>query len=364
MSKNDYKNFNVVSLFSGCGGMDLGFSQGFDYLNEKFEPLPFNIAWANDYDRFAMEVYNRNFETQLQALDIREVDFEDVDIGGQDVDVLIAGFPCQEFSLSGPRNGLTSERGKLYLEISRALKTFRPKIFMAENVPGIEQPPIILETIIKALSDAETASYEISVFHINAADYGIPQIRRRVILIGTRSDIEGKFTPPNPTRRAPPTTQNGSSLPNWIKSVVRKGPRVSNELPTWLTTKDAIDDLWDPTGTNGSHIPDQDKRTCATIILNRPKRRDRRLRSDLPSPTIRAQHHGHVEVHYGDPDDGNMRRLTIRECARIQSFPDTFEFPVSASQAYVQIGNAMPPVVVHRWARAIAEWLEKIDKSE
>ena len=341
----------------------MGFSQGFRYLDEEFESLPFNIAWANDYDRFAMEVYNRNFGTQLQALDIREVDFKDT-IGGQDIDVLIAGFPCQEFSLSGPRNGLTSERGKLYLEIRRALETFRPKIFMAENVPGIEQPPIIIETIIKALSNAETASYKISVFHINAADYGVPQIRRRVILIGIRSDIKEQFERPKPTHRAPQTTQNGSSLPKWIKSLAEKGPEMPDELPIWLTARDAIGNLWDPKGTSDSHVSDQDKRTHATIILNRPKRRDRRLDADLPSPTIRAQHHGHIEVHYSDQDDGSMRRLTIRECARIQGFPDTFEFPVSASQAYVQIGNAMPPVVVHRWARAIAGWLEKIDKSE
>ena len=323
--------------------------------------MPFRIAWANDYDRFAMEVYNRNFETELQASDIRKVDFAEVGIDGQDIDVLIAGFPCQEFSLSGPRNGLTSERGKLYLEIRRALETFRPKIFMAENVPGIEHPPSILETIKAALSGEGTTKYEVTVFQINAADYGVPQIRRRVVLIGTRSDIEAEFTSPKPTHRAPATTQNGLSLPNWIKSVIKKGPEISDELPTWRTAEDAIDDLWDPTGTSDSGISDQDKRTQATILLNKPKRRDRRLRADLPSPTIRAQHHGHVEVHYGEQEDGSMRRLTIRECARMQSFPDTFEFPVSASQAYVQIGNAMPPVVVHHWARAIAEWLRKAD---
>ena len=341
--------------------MDLGFAQKFTYCGLEFPSLPYRIVWANDFDKYAVEVYNHNFDTDLKPSNVKTVQFDDVDAGNEDIDVLIAGFPCQEFSLSGPRNGLSSDRGKLYLEIKRALDTFKPKIFMAENVPGIEHPPIILETIIEALSRTGAADYEISVFHVNAADYGVPQIRRRVILIGIRSDINQQFTPPKPTHRAPQATENGSVLPNWIKSVVKKGPRVSDELPTWLTAKDAIGDLWDPVGTDGSCVPDQDKRTCATIILDRPKRRDRRLRADLPSPTIRAQHHGHVEVHYGDQDDGSFRRLTIRECARLQSFPDTFEFPVSASQAYVQIGNAMPPVVVHRWAGAIAEWLEKID---
>ena len=353
--------YNVISMFSGCGGMDLGFVRKFKYCGLEFPSLPYRVIWANDYDRCAVEVYNHNFKTDFEPSDVKTVRFDEVDTGGEKIDVLIAGFPCQEFSLSGPRNGLSSDRGQLYLEIRRALDTFKPKVFMAENVPGIEHPPIILKTIMEALSSGGTAKYEISVFHINAADYGVPQIRRRVILIGIRSDIEAQFTPPAPTHRAPFVTESGSSLPSWIKSVAEKGPNLPNELPTWPTAKEAIDDLWDPVGTNGSSVSDQNKRTRATIILNRPKRRDRRLSADLPSPTIRAQHHGHIEVHYGDQDDGSLRRLTIRECARLQGFPDTFEFPVSASQAYVQIGNAMPPVVVHQWAHAIAEWLEGID---
>ena len=356
--------YNVISMFSGCGGMDLGFSQEFAYCGSVFPALPYRIVWANDSDRYAVEVYNHNFEADLIPSDVKTVQFDDVDTGGNEIDVLIGGFPCQEFSLSGPRNGLSSDRGKLYLEIKRALDTFKPKIFMAENVPGIEHPPIILETIIEALSGGGTANYDVSVFHINAADYGVPQIRRRVILIGVRSDLDASFIPPTPTHRPPPVSRNGSSLPSWIKSVVEKGPRLPEELPTWLTAKEAIGDLWDPVGTSGSSISDQDKRTRATIILNRPKRRDRRLRADLPSPTIRAQHHGHIEVHYDDQDDGSLRRLTIRECARLQGFPDTFEFPVNASQAYVQIGNAMAPVVVHQWARAIAEYLGNIDVDE
>ena len=131
--------------------------------------------------------------------------------------------------------------------------------------------------------------------------------------------------------------------------------------PRWISVKEAIDDLWRPSGTADSGVADQDRRTHATIVLSNKKRRDRQLRADLPSPTIRAQHHGHIEVHYNRQQDGSLRRLTIRECARIQGFPDTFEFPTSATQAYIQIGNAMPPVVVYYWAQAIARWLTKLD---
>ena len=349
--------FNVVSLFSGCGGMDLGFTNGFSYLNKAFEELPFRVVWANDRDRFAMEVYNHNFGTCFEPSDIRGIRFNELDIGGSAVDVLIAGFPCQEFSLSGPRNGLNSERGSLYTEIRRALNSFNPRVFMAENVPGIQHPPSILETIKAGLSEG-TPKYDISVFQINAADFGVPQIRRRVVLIGVRSDIVPDFVPPERTHRPPSLEKNGSNLPTWIRTIAGRDTPAAEDFPIWLTVDDAIGDLWNPSGTWHSDIPDQEKRTCATIELDRRGRRDRRLRSDLPSPTIRAQHHGHVEVHYGEQGDGNLRRLTIRECARIQSFPDDFVFPVSASQAYVQIGNAMPPVVVHYWAQAIADLLQ------
>lgn len=351
--------YNVVSLFSGCGGMDLGFSHGFTYAGETYEALPFHVVWANDRDRFAMDVYNYNFCTTYEPSDVREVRFEDIGTG-KDIDVLIAGFPCQEFSLSGPRNGLESERGQLYKEIRRALDSLSPKVFMAENVPGIEHPLVILQTILKDLSQGEP-EYRISVYRINAADYGVPQIRRRLVLIGTRNDLDSQFVPPKPTHRPRVLEQNGSSFPSWIRSIADKSSDLPDDLPGWSTVSDAIDDLWCPEGTSCSNVQDQNKRTRATIELSRRSRRDRRLRADLPSPTIRAQHHGHIEVHYGEQNDGTLRRLTIRECARLQSFPDDFEFPVSASQAYVQIGNAMPPVVVHRWAEAISNWLGSLD---
>ena len=145
--------YNVVSLFSGCGGIDLGFTGDFDYLGEHFSKLPFRMVWANDWDKEAMAVYNHNFDASFSACDVRAIDFAGVEDGSSQVDVLIAGFPCQGFSLSGPREGLGSERGRLYTEIRRALGVFRPKIFLAENVPGIEYPPSTFEIILHALSE-------------------------------------------------------------------------------------------------------------------------------------------------------------------------------------------------------------------
>lgn len=338
MSNSRRKTYRVISLFSGCGGADLGFRGGFDFLSLRYQPLPFEIVWANDADGFATSVYKHNLGVEIDTGDVTKTKFQELAVKGDPVDVLVAGFPCQDFSLTGPREGLGSHRGRLYREIRRALRHFSPKLFLAENVPGIEYPPKILTTVIRGLAGRKAPKYRIKVFRVNAADYGVPQIRRRVFIVGTRIDLSADFDPPVPTHYSPEV-----STPN---------------LPGWVTARDALEDLWEPAGPESSEIPDQAKFTRATIILKRPKRRDRRLNSETPAPTIRAQHHGHIEVHYNTQSDGSLRRLTIRECARLQGFPDSFVFPVTATQAYQQIGNAMPPVAAYHWARSVLEWLE------
>lgn len=340
--------------------MDLGFKGDFEYLGYSYTKLPFRTLWANDWDEHAVAVYNHNFKTTYVASDIRNVDFEALDVSAAAIDVLIAGFPCQDFSLSGPREGLLSDRGRLYMHIRRALDFFKPKMVFAENVPGIEYPPVTLELIGDAISEAGTPQYNLDIYKFNAADFGVPQIRRRVILVGTRRDLEIDFWPPQQSHRPPTIDLDGRDVPRWMRNSVQEDVTDLEGLPTWLTAKKAIDDVWCADGTEDSPVADQDKRTRATIVLGKRKRRDRQLQADLPSPTIRSQHHGHIEVHYRTQSDGSLRRLTIRECARLQGFPDSFEFPTSASQAYVQIGNAMPPVAVHRWATAIAGWLAEV----
>ena len=358
---SDAQAYNVVSLFSGCGGIDLGFKGGFKYGEKIFPPLPFEVVWANDWDQWAVHVYNHNHSTNFQAEDITRLDFGDIPRSGRDVDVVTAGFPCQDFSLSGPRNGTKSMRGKLYLEVRRALRCLAPKLVIAENVPGIEYPPSMFESIVRELSGYDEPRYKMSIHRINCADYGVPQVRHRIVIVGIRSDLVPEFTAPEPVHQAPPGGDSSIDAPNWMKQVFKGCTGNEGALPRWISVKEAIDDLWRPSGTADSGVADQDRRTHATIVLSNKKRRDRQLRADLPSPTIRAQHHGHIEVHYNRQQDGSLRRLTIRECARIQGFPDTFEFPTSATQAYIQIGNAMPPVVVYYWAQAIARWLTKLD---
>lgn len=331
---------NVVSLFSGCGGADLGFEGGFAYLGETFEQLPFHMSWANDSDRFAADVYRHNLSAEISESDISTVRLESVGI--PPTDVLLAGIPCQDFAMLGPRGGLRSKRGQLYKQVRRALRTLRPKLFLVENVPGIEQPPSTLKTIVRGLAGSSAPQYRVQVFRINGADYGVPQLRRRILIIGLRSDLHGDFVAPEPVRGNPSEADDRGIQP-------------------WITAEEALDDLWCGRGPEGSAVADQTKVTSATIVLDKPKRRDKQLERDEPSPTIRAEHHGHVELHYRLQDDGSQRHLTVRECARLQGFPDTFTFPVSFTQAYRQIGNAMPPVLIHHWAKSMLVWLRGLE---
>jgi len=328
--------YEVVSLFSGCGGADLGFQGGFEYLGQTFEPLPFIVSWANDIDRFAASVYRHNLPAEISESDVAGVTFESLQLPS--TDVLIAGIPCQEFAMLGPRGGVRSKRGRMYKQVRRALRALRPKLFLLENVPGIEHPPSTLKTIIRGIAGRSASQYRVQVFRINVADYGVPQLRRRVVVVGIRSELPGDFVPPKPVRGDPREVAD-------------------SEVQPWITAKAALDDLWCGRGPEGSAVADQTKVTNATILLDKPKRRDKQLEPDRPSPTIRAEHHGHVELHYRLQEDGSPRRLTVRECARLQGFPDSFTFPVSFTQAYRQIGNAMPPVLIHHWAKSILVWL-------
>jgi len=340
MGEHLHEKYCVLSLFSGCGGGDLGLLGGFEFLGKTYPPLPFQIMWANDIDESAASVYKQNLGGQIHRSDIALVSFKGISVPATGVDVLVAGFPCQDFSLSGSRQGLSSARGQLYKQVRRALRHFQPKLFLAENVPGIEYPTTLLATIKRGLEGRKTPKYRGEVYHVNAADYGVPQLRNRLLIVGIREDITIPFTAPKPTNFAEPEAH-----------------------PKWITSKMALEDLWDSSGPGSSKVPDQAKLTRATIVLGKPKRRDRLLNPGQPAPTVRAQHHGHIEVHYNVQADGTRRRLTIRECARLQSFPDTFTFPTSATKGYVQIGNAMPPVMIHRWGTGIVDWLNRIKSS-
>lgn len=191
----DAHKYNVVSLFSGCGGMDLGFEGGFSFLNKEYEKNPFDIIFANDIFKQAAQMYEDNFDKPVERRDIKELDVTK-DFPDKPVDVVLGGFPCQSFSYAGKRKGLSDPRGQLYLQMIRVIDHYKPKMFVAENVDGIRNSrknkegqnvdTSALDTILK---DFDKHGYNVQYHVLLAADYGVPQMRRRVIIMGIRKDL-------------------------------------------------------------------------------------------------------------------------------------------------------------------------------
>lgn len=326
------RSLRVISLFSGCGGMDLGFLGGFNVLGKYYEENPFEILFANDILKKACTTYTHNFKHEAYCCDIRELNYSLL----PEADIVIGGFPCQDFSLAGKRHGLNVDRGRLYLEMKKVIEHCKPNAFVAENVDGIRKSSSgdnssALEVI---LDDFRSLGYNVVYKVLNAADFGVPQNRIRIIIVGIKSDIHKVMKYPRSTHG------------------------LNAEQP-WVTAKEAIDDLWDKidkTPIKNHSLNDYSK---AKFYPGKSMQGNCRIKADRPSPTIRSEHHGNIEGHYctnnpNNPQDmTGWRRLSVRECARLQTFPDDFEFPVSSSDAYKQIGNAVPPVLAWHIARAL-----------
>lgn len=318
------KKYKVVSLFSGCGGLDLGFLGGFTSLGKKYQKLNFDIIWANDIFKEACLTYEKNLKHSIVCEDINKVLYEEnfLQIGSSPLptsaDIVLGGFPCQDFSLAGKRKGFNNEkRGLLYKSMCEVIRRTNPVLFVAENVKGLlsMDKGNAIRTIIE---DFSQLGYTVDPHLYLAADYGVPQMRERVLIVGTRTDVLPKFTAPSPI---------------YNKS-------------NWVTAKDAIGDLEDiQEGDFPNHYWSKAK-------INKGQG-NTSINSAKPGPTMRAEHHGNIEYHWN-----KSRRLSAREAARIQSFPDDFIFYPSTSSAYKQIGNAVPPVLGWNVANAIQNFLD------
>lgn len=326
------QKYRVVSLFSGCGGLDLGVVGGFSYLGKYYEKNPFEIIWANDINEKATQTQKRNFpDLNVVCGDITkilDIDDEHSFLSKTEIpeaDVVIGGFPCQDFSLAGKRKGLTVQRGKLYQSMAKVIGMLRPKVFLAENVKGLIswENGLAIETII---NDFTELGYRVEYKLFNAADFGVPQNRERVVIVGIRDDINADF--------------------NWIKPTHSS---TDSNLQPWLTIKDAIYDLEDDE--KHKSLPNYGYSKAKYLA---GKQGNAITKADKPAPTMRAEHHGNIEFHYSLP-----RRLSAREAARIQSFPDEFVFVKSISDAYRQIGNAVAPVFAWHLAKMLSNILEK-----
>lgn len=343
---------NIVSLFSGAGGMDLGFVGGFDYLGETYAKNPFNVVFANDIFKQAADVYEANFLHAVERRSVCDLDM-DADMPKINVDIVLGGFPCQTFSYAGNRGGLSDPRGQLYLQMIRVINHYKPKIFIAENVDGIKNSKknhngddTTASALDMILQDFDQAGYDVQYHTLTAADYGVPQMRKRVIIMGIRKDlgsVHDQFYP--------------EQLYDITGEVTGK---------KWRSSKDGIEDLWDKI--NDPSIANHSSRDIskAKFYPGKKTQGNNKIAEHRPAPTIRAEHHGNIEAHYNtllpDVDDmAGWRRLSVRECARLQSFPDTFNFTTSASSAYKAVGNAVPPVMAWHIARGVLHTLDKLN---
>lgn len=289
------KENTVVSLFAGAGGLDMGFAnQGF------------KVLWANDFNHDACETHKLWSSATVVEGDIGSVDFSTI----PDADVILGGFPCQGFSLAGPRK-IDDSRNSLYRYFVKLVEEKQPKIFVAENVKGILTlgDGQIIEAIVH---DFASKGYKVTYRLVNAADYGVPQDRLRVIITGIRNDIDDDFAMPTP---------------------------VSDRV----TLKDALSNL---------PKPHKDE-ICEAPYSSRYMSRNRKRGWDEVSFTIPAMAK-QVALYPGSPDmikihqdlwefgKGTTRRLSYKEAAAIQTFPENMSFCGDLTSKYKQIGNAVP----------------------
>lgn len=320
--------YKVVSLFSGCGGADLGVVGNFEFNGKKYDKNPFSLVYALDIDNKALNTHRLNFQCDnVVCGDICEIDTKDI----PEHDVLIGGFPCQSFSTVNPTKDPFDDRANLYKQMVRIAKEKQPKVFIAENVKGLLtlHKGSIIAKIIKAF---EEAGYIVKKQLIRCADYGVPQKRERVIIVGIRKDIQHEYIFPD----AP--NEN-----NWQPLSVAVHNLVLDDKKYYFSEK-AVRGMKNAKNNMKRGLAQNLNEPCLTVTSHLAK-----VSLNSRDPVLLV-----------DPEKELYRRFTPREAARIQSFPDSFQFSGSETDAYRQIGNAIPPVMFWHIAKSILPILDDI----
>lgn len=394
--------YRIISLFSGAGGMDLGF------LNKDFE-----VVWANDFFKEAVDTYSHNIGKHIVFGDITKIPSLEIP---DNIDVVIGGFPCQGFSIANKNRGMHDERNFLYKEMLRIIKDKQPKIFVAENVKGLlsMEGGKVIELIKK---DFEEIGYYVEYKLLNAAEYGVPQARERVIIIGSRISNKIIFPLETHSLKNPPETGllpaitveeaigwlqkiKTSDFPIKYENKIIYNHQASNNvhdkfwgrkydvnqhdicdyLKLWRTksgwSTKKIDEHfgyahtaghWFRKDNNSGSIPkpadwwelkkllgfdDRFDKEVTTLIEKEIKfEQSLRITNwDRPSDTITATS---PEIHVN-----KERRLSARECAILQTFPDSFEFKGNLGKIYTQIGNAVPVKLAEKIAESVKKMLD------
>ncbi|WP_252215799.1 DNA cytosine methyltransferase [Clostridium sp. VAP41] len=308
----------TVALFAGCGGLDLG-----------FENAGFNIIWANDNNKKVEETYKYNHKnTELIIKSLVDIQSEEI----PECDVIIGGPPCQSWSLAGAMKGKEDSRGQLFYEYVRVIKDKRPMAFVAENVKGIVSKAHI-GSFNEIVDMFKEAGYTVTYKLVNAKNYGVPQDRERVFIVGVRNDLQVSY----------------------------EFPEITNKEGNYVTLEKAIGDLTDNPGEwmEGSFSP---------IFMSRNRRRS----WDEVAFTVQASGR-QTQIHPDSPEmekldkdkwefkmdsTKKVRRMSVRECARIQTFPDKFEFLGNPlNENYKMIGNAVPVKLAEAVAKKLKQCL-------
>lgn len=317
---------NVVSFFAGCGGLDLGFEQA-----------GFNVIWANEFDKQIHETYSRNHpKTFLSKKDIRELSLSEI----PDCDGFIGGPPCQSWSFGGKQLGINDERGKLFLDYINIIKGKRPKFFVIENVEGIISDKHF-KTFLSFLNDLQNADYDVYYKLLNSSDFRIPQERKRVFIVGFRKELKIAYSFPKPSEEQPITLKQAIGNIKIAPLFYSKEETINNENA--LTNHDVYNGAYDAKfmARNRVRSWNEVSFTIQAQAKNCP------LHPQAPKMQyIDSNHRCFVKG-----KESLYRRLSVRECARIQSFPDWFTFYYdNVIDGYKMVGNAVPP----RLAKAIA----------
>ncbi|MCM1257959.1 MAG: DNA cytosine methyltransferase [Roseburia sp.] len=412
---NAIRQLRVLSLFSGCGGIDLGFEGDFNVLTASVNPrvnstwvineidgrwthlgkTSFHTVFANDIKPEAKAAWTNYFSAKgidagnyyLDSIvDLVKLQRENkINIFPKNIDVLIGGFPCQDFSVSGKRMGFESHkghdgkevsvdmptienRGQLYIWMREVIAITKPKVFVAENVKGLTNLKDVKEVIEQDFASVCNGGYIVIPARVlNAGNYGVPQGRERVIFYGfkksaltqkaleelSKEEISKQYTP-------------YPFITHYINDNEKK-----EQLKKYVTVKQALEDLEEP---ECSHDINQQKYSKAKYMGKHCQGQQEVCLEGL-APTIRSEHHGNIEFRRLSKEHGGKhqselkkglreRRLSVRECARIQTFPDEYQFilpamngnkSVSGSEAYKIIGNAVPPLLGYHIAKRLEE---------
>ena len=326
----------IISLFSGCGGLDLG-----------FEKAGFSIPVANEYDKTIWETFKANHpKTHLIEGDVRQITKEDIlPFLSEEVDGIIGGPPCQSWSEAGALKGIEDARGQLFFDYIRILKEFQPKFFLAENVSGMlaNRHSEAVKNILKMF---EEAGYDVSLTLVNAKDYGVAEERKRVFYIGFRKDLKIDFRFPVGSTKDDDKKITLRDIIWDLQETAVPSAKKNRRNPNAINNNEYFTGAYSPIFMSRNRVKGWDEQAFTVQASGR--------QCQLHPQAPKMVKHGLNDCRFVAGKEELYRRMTIREVARVQGFPDDFKFIYEdTNNAYKMIGNAVPVNLAYEIATAI-----------